>query len=45
VGLVYIAIAGAAGTVVKRNRFIGNRLQIKDLSVDMALRMLLEYLG
>ena len=45
VGLVYIAIAGAAGTVVKRNRFVGTREAIKDLSADKALRMLLEYLG
>ena len=45
VGLVYIAIAGAAGTVVKRNRFAGTREAIKDLCADKALRMLLEYLG
>ena len=45
VGLVYISVAGARGTVVKRNVFAGTRTEIKRQAVDTALNMLLEYLG
>jgi len=42
VGLVYIAVATAAKTVVSCNVFEGNREQIKHQSAETALTMLLE---
>ncbi|HUW62592.1 MAG TPA: CinA family protein [Candidatus Bathyarchaeia archaeon] len=44
VGLVYLAVSGASGTVVSREVFEGNREQIKAKTAEKALKMLLEYL-
>lgn len=43
-GLVYIAVAGANGTVVKENHFHGTRISIKEQSAEMALAMTRDYL-
>ena len=43
VGLVYIAVTGDHGTVVRESRFNGSRLEIKFQSVATALRMLVDY--
>jgi PncC family amidohydrolase len=45
VGLVFIAVSGASGTVVSRNQFSGDRLAIKQQSAKRALEVLLEQLG
>ena len=44
VGLVYLAVSGASGTVVSREVFEGNRQQIKAKTAEKALKMVLEYL-
>ena len=44
VGLVYLAVSGASGTVVCREFFEGNRQQIKAKTAEKALKMVLEYL-
>ena len=44
VGLVYLAVSGASGTVVSREVFEGNREQIKAKTAEKALKMVLEYL-
>ena len=44
VGLVYLAVAGRAGTVVSREVFDGDRGQIKAKTAEKALKMVLEYL-
>ncbi len=40
VGLVYIAISGAAGTRVFKNQFFGNRTEIKNRAAQTALDLL-----
>ncbi|MBI5094729.1 MAG: CinA family protein [Candidatus Hydrogenedentes bacterium] len=42
VGLVYIAVAGAAGTFVTRNVFPGTRQDVKEQTAENALNMVLE---
>lgn len=44
VGLVYIAVAGAAETHVTRNFFSGTRESIKEQTADKAFELLLEQL-
>ncbi len=41
-GLVYVAVAGPHGTVVRRNVFPGDRLEVKMASADAVLALLLE---
>jgi PncC family amidohydrolase len=41
-GLVYVAVAGPHGTVVRRNVFPGDRLEVKMASSDAVLTLLLE---
>lgn len=45
VGLVYIAVAGEGGTVVRRSVFEGGREEVKAQTAETALQMLLEYLS
>lgn len=45
VGLVYLAVSGASGTVARREVFDGNREAVKARTAEKALEMLLEYLG
>lgn len=42
-GLVYISVAGAQGTVVIRNIFAGNRQEVRWKATEKALTMLIEY--
>ena len=42
VGLVYVAVAGAAGSVVRRLDLAGNRVQIREQTVAAALRLVTE---
>ena len=44
-GLVYIAVSGSRGTVVKPCQFQGGRLSVKQQSADQALQMIQDYLG
>ncbi len=44
VGLVFIAVSGARGTLVKRCQFQGSRTENKGESADTALRMVLDYI-
>ncbi len=44
VGLVYISLSDAKGTVIKKNNFSGTRREIKQQTTDKALTMLLDYL-
>ena len=44
-GLVYIAVSGSKGTVVKPCQFQGGRLSVKQQSADQALQMIQDYLG
>ena len=44
VGLVYIAVAGEKGTIVKKNLFTGTRRQIKFRTTQTALDMVHHYL-
>lgn len=43
VGLVYISVSGAKGTVVTRNVFQGNRQQVRWQATEKALSMVIEY--
>ena len=43
VGLVYISVAGARGTVVTHNVFQGNRQQVRWQATEKALEMVSEY--
>ena len=43
-GLVYIAVAGQAGTRVTRNVFAGDRQQVRWAATEKALSMVKEYL-
>lgn len=45
VGLVYIAVAGAGGTVVVENRFEGSRETIKGQTAEKALDLLREQMA
>jgi PncC family amidohydrolase len=45
VGLVFIAVSGEADTVVSRNVFSGDRIEIREQSGRKALNMLMERLG
>ena len=45
VGLVYIAVADAAQTVVTRNVFPGGRMAVKKQTADKALSMLITAVG
>lgn len=45
VGLVFIAVSGPDGTIVKENHFSGSRTEVKRQSTEMALRMLCFYLS
>jgi PncC family amidohydrolase len=45
VGLVYIAVSGPHGVVVRECRFSGSREEIKQQTAETALRLLVEYLG
>lgn len=45
VGLVYIAVAGDHGTVVRENHFRGSRKEIKQQSAETALQMIHDYLS
>ena len=45
VGLVYIAVAGREGTIVKKNIFTGRRKQIKYKTTQTALDMVRHYIG
>lgn len=44
VGLVYIAVSGAAGVVVSENHFEGDRASVREKTVNKALEMLCEYI-
>ena len=44
-GLVYIAVCGAHGTVVRENHFRGGRCEIKQKSAETALQMIHDYLS
>ena len=44
VGLVYIAVAGAYGTVVRENHFTGTRKGVKRQTSETALEMALAYI-
>lgn len=44
VGLVYIGVAGPAGTAVERCQFGGDRMSIKQQTADRALALVLEAL-
>ena len=44
IGLVYIAVAGPQGTVIKKNLFQGTRVQIKYQATQTALAMIRKYL-
>ncbi|MCK5251879.1 MAG: CinA family protein [Thermoplasmata archaeon] len=43
-GLVYVAVAGPQGTMVRRNVFPGDRLAVKQASAEAVLALLLESL-
>ena len=43
VGLVYIAVTGEAGTVVRENHFSGSRREVKRQTSETALEMALQY--
>ncbi|MFN4001922.1 CinA family protein [Microcella sp.] len=45
VGLVYVAVAGAAGTTVREHRFEGDRAAIREQAADAALALLDDVLG
>lgn len=45
VGLVYVAVADAAGTVVREHRFAGDRAAIRAQAAAAALELLAEVLG
>lgn len=45
VGLVYIAVAGAQGTVIRENHFKGNRGEIKLQTTETALEMIKNYIS
>ncbi len=45
VGLVFIAVSGDRGTIVKRCHFQGSRIENKGESADTALRMILDYVN
>lgn len=45
VGTVYMAVAGAGGTLVRHHRFSGDRGAVKSQTAEAALGLLLEYLG
>ena len=45
VGLVYIAVAGAYGTIVREYHFRGSRKEIKQQSAESALQMIHDYLS
>lgn len=44
VGLVFIAVSGVHGTLVKRCRFQSSRIENKGESADRALRLVLDYI-
>ncbi|MDD6382505.1 CinA family protein [Mitsuokella sp.] len=44
VGLVFIAVSGPGGTIVKENHFHGSRTEIKRQSTETALKMLCFFL-
>ncbi|XOQ26705.1 MAG: CinA domain-containing protein [Mitsuokella multacida] len=44
VGLVFIAVSGPQGTIVKENHFSGTRLEVKRQTTDTALTMVCTYL-
>jgi nicotinamide-nucleotide amidase len=43
VGLVYIGISGANGTVVSKNNFAGDRSQVRRSTIDAAISQLIRY--
>lgn len=45
VGLVYIAVAGSHGTLIKENHFKGTRSEIKLQTTDTALKMIEDYIS
>ena len=45
VGLVYIAVAGAQGTVIRENHFKGTRGEIKLQTTETALKMIKNYVS
>ncbi len=45
VGLVYISVSGEKGDKVQKFNFSGSRTEIKNRSVDAALKMMIEYLA
>ena len=45
VGLVFIAVSGPDGTIVKENHFRGSRMEVKRQSTETALQMLCFYLS
>lgn len=44
VGLVYIAVSGPAGTVIRRNQFVGPRESVKEQTAQTALELLADQL-
>ncbi len=44
VGLVFIAVSGPSGTIVKENHFSGMRTEVKRQTTDTALQMVRAYL-
>jgi PncC family amidohydrolase len=44
VGLVYVAVAGPAGTAIRRNLFVGPRESVKEQTAQAALELLAEQL-
>lgn len=45
VGLVYIAVAGSHGTVIRENHFKGTRSEIKLQTTETALEMIKDYIS
>ncbi len=45
VGLVYVAVADAAGTTVREHRFEGDRAAVREQAADAALALLDDVLG
>ena len=45
VGLVFVAVADAAGTIVREHRFVGDRAAIRALATDAARDLLADHLA
>jgi nicotinamide mononucleotide (NMN) deamidase PncC len=45
VGLVFVAVAGARGTIVREHRFAGDRAAIQALAAEAACELLADHLA